>query len=195
MTGNALGQFASPDITPAALASRGWTAAGLQAFLTRGLAPQGTAFSEMHPVIAHSTRYLSAADAQAAVTYLLGDDPPPPAPPPTVNADAVGLAPGRAVYVDVCAGCHGLDGDGKPHTVVPLQMNSTLRLTDPRNLIVSVLHGIGAQDFPGLESMQAMPGFANELSDQQVAELTNYLRAAWGGQRADVTADAVRRLR
>jgi mono/diheme cytochrome c family protein len=40
-----------------------------------------------------------------------------------------------------------------------------------------------------------MPGFADKLSDEQAATLVNYLRAAWGGQKPDVTAAAVRALR
>jgi mono/diheme cytochrome c family protein len=40
-----------------------------------------------------------------------------------------------------------------------------------------------------------MPGFADKLSDQQAAALANYLRVAWGGQKPDVTATAVRALR
>ena len=51
-----------------------------------------------------------------------------------------------------------------------------------------MLDGIGAQNFPNLESMQAMPGFADKLTDQQAADLANYLRAAWGAQTPDVTA-------
>jgi mono/diheme cytochrome c family protein len=50
-TGFALGRVAAPDITPTGLAARGWTAAALVAFLGGGLARQGSAFSDMHPVI------------------------------------------------------------------------------------------------------------------------------------------------
>ena len=60
--------------------------------------------------------------------------------------------------------------------------NSVLRLTDPRNLIQAILHGIAAQNFPDQQSMQAMPGFADKLSDAQAADLANYLRATWGGR-------------
>ena len=186
LAGYTLGQFSAPNITPAGLASRGWTAAGLAAFLGSGLSPQGSAFSEMHPVIAVSTRHLTPEDLHAVVTYLLGDHPPAPA-SATAPSDAAAAMPGRQVYLGVCAGCHGLEGAGKPHTVVAMRENSVLRLDDPRNLILAVLHGIGAQDFPNLESMQAMPGFGRMLSDQQVAEVANYLRAAWGGQKPDVT--------
>jgi len=60
---------------------------------------------------------------------------------------------------------------------------------------VALLDGIAAQDFPKGESMQEMPGFAQQLSDAELVELVNYLRVSAGGQRADVTADAVAALR
>jgi mono/diheme cytochrome c family protein len=197
-TGFALGRVAAPDITPAGLAARGWTAAALVAFLGRGLARQGSAFSDMHPVIMLSTRNLTPADLDAVATYLLGDSPPAPtslaAPDPAdVAADANGA--GRISYVALCAGCHGLEGNGVPNTVVAMRNNSTLRLADPRNLIVAMLDGIGAENFPHRQSMQAMPGFADKLSDAEAAALANYLRVTWGGQKGDVTADAVRALR
>ena len=56
MTGFALGRFAAPDITPAGLAARGWTSAALRDYLGRGIADQGSAFSDMHPVVMLSTR-------------------------------------------------------------------------------------------------------------------------------------------
>ena len=84
---------------------------------------------------------------------------------------------------------------GIPNTIVPLRNNSTLRLADPRNLIVATLDGIGPQNFPHRMSLPTMPGFADKLTDEQAAALINYLRAAWGGQKSDVTAAAVRALR
>ena len=117
LIGFALGRVAAPDITPAGLASRGWTAAGLRAYLGRGLARQGSAFGDMHPVIMLSTRNLTAEDLNAVAIYLLGDNPPPPAPLPppdaTESAEAASGA-GRMSYVALCAGCHGLDGNGVP---------------------------------------------------------------------------------
>jgi len=43
--------------------------------------------------------------------------------------------------------------------------------------------------------MQAMPGFSAQLSDEELAQLANYLRATQGGQAADVTAETVKKLR
>jgi mono/diheme cytochrome c family protein len=194
MTGFALGRFEAPDITPTGLASRGWTAAALRDFLGSGLVEDGSAFSDMHPVVMLSTRHLTPNDLVRAVKYLMGDTPPPPVSLPAAPATAT-TSPGRITYLALCAGCHGLDGDGIPNTVVPMRGNTTLRLTDPRNLIVSMLDGIAAQNFPNLQSMQAMPGFADKLSDQQAADLANYLRISFGGQKGDVTPTVVRALR
>src|SRR5262249_37528406 len=113
----------------------------------RGLARQGSAFSDMHAVIMLSTRNLTLS------------------------------------YGALCVGCHGLEGNGMPNTVVAMRDNSTLRLADPRNLIVAMLDGIGAENFPHRQSMQAMPGFADKLSDAEAAALANYLRVTWGGQK------------
>jgi mono/diheme cytochrome c family protein len=144
-----------------------------------------------------STQYLSQADLAAMSTYLLGDKPAAPQPIKLVAATADNadqLKAGRAHYLAVCAGCHGRDGEGKPHVAVPMLGNSTVRNADARNLIVSMLDGIDEQHFPGTEAMQAMPGFA-QMGDAELAQLANYLRAGFGGQPADITADHVKGLR
>jgi mono/diheme cytochrome c family protein len=193
LTGFALGRVAAPDITPAGLAARGWTPASLGTYLSRGIAGPGSAFADMHQVVVLSTRNLRPDDVAAMTTYLLGDKPPLPAPTPA--APAATNEAGRTGYVALCAGCHGLEGQGIPNTIVALRGNSTLRLADPRNLIVATLDGIGPQNFPHRMSLPAMPGFADKLNDEQAAVLVNYLRAAWGGQKPDVTAATVRALR
>ncbi len=195
LQGGALGRIAAPDITPAALAARGWTGADLQAYFSTGVARQGSAFGEMHRVVYLSTQHLNRDDARALATYLLGDAPPAPAPVKPQSADAEQLAAGRNLYLDSCAGCHGREGEGKPHVAIAMKDNSTLRQGDARNLIVSMLDGIEAQPFAGVERMQPMPGFAATYSDEQMAQLANYLRATWGGQPGDVTADKVKSLR
>jgi mono/diheme cytochrome c family protein len=73
--------------------------------------------------------------------------------------------------------------------------NSTLRQADSHNLIVTMLDGMRAAEFAGTESMQEMPGFAKTLSDEELAQLANYLRSGWGGQAGDVSAAGVKALR
>ena len=157
----ALARVAAPDITPAGLAARGWTGADLQTFFGVGIAPQGSAFGEMYPVVHLSTQTMTKDDLRALSVYLLGDTPPAPQPVKPVSADAAQLAAGRSVYLAVCAGCHGFNGEGKPHVAVPMNGNSTVRQGDPRNLLVAMLDGIGEQKFAGFENLQPMPGFAH----------------------------------
>jgi mono/diheme cytochrome c family protein len=73
--------------------------------------------------------------------------------------------------------------------------NSTLRQADPHNLLVAMLDGIDTQKFSGLENMQAMPAFSSTLSDDELAQLANYLRSTWGGQPGNVTVEDVKALR
>ncbi len=70
----------APDITPEALAARGWTTKDLQQFFMTGIAPQGSAFSDMHPVIYLSSQHLTPEDNKAIATYLMGDNPPATSP-------------------------------------------------------------------------------------------------------------------
>ena len=73
--------------------------------------------------------------------------------------------------------------------------NSTLRDVDSTNLINAVLDGLPEQAFPNNQNMQSMPGFADKLNDQQIADLVNFLRVQWGGQAADVTPEQIKALR
>jgi mono/diheme cytochrome c family protein len=96
--------------------------------------------------------------------------------------------------LNVCAGCHAVGGEGKPHIAVAMRGNTTLRLEDPRNLVRVIEDGIGEQKFAGFEHMQPMPGFADKLSPEQMTDLLNYLRQGWGGQSAELAVGDVQKL-
>lgn len=195
LAGGTLGLFSAPGITAGQLAERGWSAESLEQFLRRGYSASGSAFDEMHPVIANSTQYLSDADARAMVTFLLGDAPPPPQ--PVAPIDTTSLAAGRSHYMALCASCHGSEGLGRQLTMPPLHGNSTVRQADGRNLVLSILVGLPRRtgEQAGPTTLPGMPGFAHELDDQAVADLANYVRGQMGGQRADITAARAAELR
>jgi hypothetical protein len=146
----------------------------------------------MHPVIVLSTQHLEETEVEATATYLLGDHPPPLASLP----DAVPVAarlPGRTTYLAVCAPATDLTARVSRILWWCCEVSRccgwTIRATDP-----TVLDGIGAQDFPNLESMQAMLGFADKLADRRVGDLGNYLRDAWRPQKPDLTPALVRSM-
>ncbi|WP_213954622.1 MULTISPECIES: cytochrome c [unclassified Variovorax] len=193
--GAQLGRWLAPDITPKGLAERGWTEKDIGTFMKTGVAPQGSAWGEMHTVVALSTQHLTDEDSKAMVRFMTGDKPLAAVPAKEDPGADQKLGPGRQTYLNVCAGCHGVNGEGRSHVAVAMAGNSTLRIGDPRNLVVSVLDGIEAQQFTGYERMQEMPGFADKLSDAEVADLSNYLRVRFAGQPASVTAEAVSKMR
>ena len=195
LNGNVLARIGAPDISPAGLSAAGWTAADLASFLSTGVAPQGSAYGEMFAVVHLSTQHLTPGDLASMTTYLLGDKPLAPQPLKAAEAGNATLDAGRRTYIAVCAGCHGLDGGGKPHVAVAMKGNTTVRNADPHNLIAVTLDGIEAQHFGRKESMQPMPGFANRLTDKEVADLSNFLRASWGGQAANISESQVKDLR
>lgn len=190
--GNLAGRFMAPDLTPKGLTERGWDKASLTRFFSKGLAPQGSAFSDMYLVIHNSTSHLTDTDVDAIATFLLGDNPPATKVVESKQADLSG--PGYDTYLTMCASCHNIDGSGKPNVSVPLVGNSTVMNPNSHNLIVAILDGLPWQTFPDEERLQSMPEFASEMSDSEIAELVNFLRTQWGGLEGDVTAEQVKAL-
>lgn len=180
LAGNRMGRLGAPDITPTGLAAMGWTQQDLASFLTIGVAPQGSAYGEMFEVVHLSTKHLVPNDMEALTTYLMGDKPRPAQPLKVAGAADAEIDAGRRSYVALCAGCHGLDGSGKPHVAVAMKGNTSVRNPDAHNLIAVTLDGIAARHFGDKESMQEMPGFAGKLTDRDVADLLTYMRASWG---------------
>ncbi|MGO1071786.1 c-type cytochrome [Lysobacter sp. CA199] len=195
---NRLGRFAAPDITPKGLNARGWDRASLREYLSTGVAAPAVASDEMLKVVNLSTSRLKPDDLDAITVYLTGDAPldrSAAATPPVAPSSVADASPARDRYLALCAGCHGRDGAGVPHVAPGLRDNSSLRDTDPHNLIVAILDGLPEHDLPGLERMQEMPGFADSLDDAQIAELAQWLRGRHGRPTQTVTAKQVRELR
>ncbi|WP_248307974.1 cytochrome c [Bosea sp. AS-1] len=190
----------APDITKEGLTRMGFDPLTLAAFMKSGLSVQGSMTHQMFEVVHFSTQHMTEDDLRAMSAYLFDLDAlpaasaTPPAPKPVEVPAAIATA-ARKTYLDLCSGCHGAEGQGIPHVAVPLATNASLRLSSPRNFVRAVLHGIPAQRFPGLERMEAMPGFTELVDDKALADLTNWMRARWGGQQPNVTAEEVGKLR
>lgn len=183
----------APDISPVGLARRGWTDDDLASFMKIGLAPQGTMTFRMYPVLNHSTKYLSDRDIDAMVAYLM-DGTDRAGPQKVTPSPAEGFEEGRRLYVGLCAGCHGSNGEGQPHASVPLDTNTTAMLDNPINLVRIIREGVPARSLAGGERMQEMPAFGDRLSDQELAALVNYLRVRWGGRPGDVDVERIAEL-
>jgi len=96
--------------------------------------------------------------------------------------------------MSACAGCHGAKGEGIPNVAPAMKGNATLAMSDPLNTLTVILNGIPTQTFPGGQRMYAMPPFAHVLSEEEIAELTGWIRAEWGGQGGPVSVEQVRAI-
>ncbi|WP_422911207.1 cytochrome c [Pseudomonas sp. MAC6] len=197
LQGGVLLGYEAPSLLAEDLAERGWSTDDLATFLKHGISAQGSMFNEMYPVLHHSTQYLPLDDHKAMATYLLGDQPPAPRKVSAVAFEQLDASAqqGRQHYLNLCAGCHGVAGEGVPHVAVAMDGNTTLRLNDARNLLRVIDDGIKEQQFTGFERMQPMPGFSDKLDDGQLRDLLHYLRQTWGGQAAELSPQQVSQLR
>ena len=187
-TGTEIDGFYAPDIASAALA-KSWDKASLVQFLKTGSVPNRTAvFGPMAEVVHDSLAYLTDADLGAMATYLLDSPPPPDMPAPQklspLPADVYQRA--AALYIDNCATCHQSGGVGIAGSIPPLAGNPAVTASEPYNVLMAMLGGL-----PGSGSYGAMPSFAGRLSDQQAADLANYVRTSWGNKAAADTTPAM----
>lgn len=204
------GWYAPPITADLRTGIGAWTTTQLVDYLQTGDVPhRALVAGPMADAIDHSFAKLDRADLSAIATYLLDGIPTPSA---SSAAQASGSAAaerdeatlrgvsraaqpsGAQLYSGNCAACHQIDGNGTRDGDAPsLIAISDVQRDDPDNLIMAILHGV---DREGARP-RLMPAFANEMNDQEVATLVNYVRERFGtGTHATpVSSEAVHRLR
>jgi mono/diheme cytochrome c family protein len=103
----------------------------------------------------------------------------------TEQADANGIAHGRAVYLRYgCSTCHGKDGKGgfaNPNAETEGKVPGVTFVAEGftrRELRKKILEGfapVGKKDPNGPRPPFRMPGWAGQMSDQEVTDLVDYL--------------------
>ncbi len=204
LTGGTLEGWHAPDLTGNVKSGLGrWSQQDIVDFLKTGQTSHSTAFGSMRDVVTHSTQHLSEGDLKAIAVYLKSlksSDPQAQAPKAnTATVDALIKGdiskPGAREYVDNCAACHRLDGQGYARTFPALAHNSAVLSDDPSSLISIVLKGGQAPITRDAVTGLTMPDFAWRLSDKQVADLLTFVRSGWGNNAGPVTADQVKEIR
>jgi len=95
--------------------------------------------------------------------------------------------PGASIYQAACATCHEADRP-LPYSGINLRLSTGLSAPDARNAANVILAGIRPV---GGEHSPIMPGFANSMTDDQVAALLNYLRSRFSTQPAWTGVDQI----
>lgn len=194
--GNVLEGWDAVDIRPQSLRRQGWDRAQLRQLLTTGSSERGTLFGEMYRVMQHSLRHLSDEDINAMITFLLDDSEALPERSGNSESAAQNYPRGRGDFIAYCAGCHGRAGSGITQAFAPgMDNNAAIRATNPHNAIAVILRGLPAQRLDRERARAGMPSFHRQLDDARIAELVNFMRAAWSRGGAEVTAEEVARIR
>jgi mono/diheme cytochrome c family protein len=147
----------------------------------------------MANVITYSTSLLDDADRRAIAVYLKSQ----PASPSVASSspDAGAMRRGAEIYSDACASCHLEDGLGQSRVFPPLGNDSMLQQPDPTGLQRLILAGTRIGISSWRPSPLSMPSFAWKLTDQEIADVSTFIRNSWGNRAAAVSASDVRDLR
>jgi thiosulfate dehydrogenase len=179
-----------------------WTVDDTVLFLKTGQNRFATASGNMGEVIQHSTQHLADADLKAMATYLKslprGEHDLVTANEPVVNVakvpDNLYATRGGLGYVQFCVDCHRSDGAGVPKVFPPLAQNPAITSDDPATLVHITLTGWKTAATETHPRVFTMPSFAR-LSDQELADILNFVRASWGNGARPVAVDEVRKMR
>jgi mono/diheme cytochrome c family protein len=173
---------------------KSWSVDDIVEYLQSGRNGRSHAGGLMAEVVANSTSKMSDADARAIAIYLkdlpAGVAEPVVTPPPQAE-----MAAGRAVYAHACVACHEADGSGTPRIYPPLPGNANLQSADPSSMLRIILDGAQTVTTPRAPNPGSMPAYAKQLSDQEIADVTNYIRNSWGNTAPLVTPAQVEKAR
>lgn len=204
LRGARLDGWYAPDLTGYSHGGPGsWSQDDIRSWLKTGHNGKSAAFGPMAEVVEKSTQYLTDNDADAIAVYLRSLKPARRVISPPANDPATGMElargndsqTGAKEYVDNCAACHRLDGNGYTSTFPALAQNSVVLSDDPSSLINLVLYGGRTPVTRDALSGLPMPAFGWRLNDQQAADVVTFIRNGWGNRASVVTAEQVKALR
>lgn len=185
--------WSAVNLTQATDGLASWSQEDIFNYLHTGHGARAGTFGPMNEVITESLQKLSAEDVTAMSVYIKSLPPIERAPELTLSADE--LRAGELLYTVHCGTCHLPSGEGDPSIGPPVAGSAIVQAEDPASLINVILYGAEVP-FPAPPgAWKSMEAFGQKLDDDEVAELSNYLRASWGNRGGRVTEDDVIRQR
>jgi mono/diheme cytochrome c family protein len=173
---------------------KSWSVDDVVEYLSSGRNAKSHADGLMAEVVVNSTSKMSDGDIRAMAVYL--KDLPAGAPEPAVAAPPqMEMIAGEKIYKSACTACHELDGSGAPRIYPPLPGNANLQSADPSSALRIILDGAETVTTPRAPNAGSMPAYAAKLSNQEIAEVTTYIRNSWGNAAPVVTPAQVAKAR
>ena len=141
----------------------------------------------MAEVVAESLQYAPEDELQAMAVYLKSlpnsektgnvNEAAPQYELPVAIRDV-----GKDLYEKNCADCHGRQGEGHEPAAPPLAGNRAVTMPVAVNSIRMILFGGYAPGTAANPRPFGMPPYSLTLSDEQIAEVLDYVRTSWGNQ-------------
>jgi len=173
---------------------KSWSVEDIAEYLQSGRNGRSHAGELMSEVVVNSTSKMSDADIRAIAVYL--KDLPAGAPEPKVTPPPPAqMAQGEKLYKGACIACHEADGSGAPRIYPPLPGNANLQSADASSALRVILDGAQTVTTPRAPNKGSMPAYAAKMTDQEIADVTNYIRNSWGNAAPLVTAEQVAKAR
>lgn len=162
----------------------------IAALLKTGHNQVATVTGPMAEEVDYASSHFKDDDLKAIATYLKslpgsGDNPAP------LDPSDPRMAAGKAIFRDTCSACHGLDGKGVPSLFPALAKAPAVRSKDPTSAIRVVLRGARSVATPAEPTAPAMPSYAWQLNNNEIAAVLTYVRNSWGKAAPPVSADDV----
>lgn len=193
--GAVIDNWTAPNLTGDARVGLGaWTEADIAEYLKTGRNAHAGAGGAMADVVTYSTSLMSDAD-RAAIAVYLKSLPAGSSQSTVAPLDAASYSRGGAIYSDACTSCHLENGKGQAHLFPPLGNNAMVQQNDATGLEHLILSGTSVAATPTRPSPLSMPAFAWKLTDQEIADVTTFVRNSWGNRAPAVTAKEVGALR
>jgi mono/diheme cytochrome c family protein len=186
LRGGPIDKWYAPNITSSKSEGIGkYSDAQLFQYLKTGAAPgMGVVVGPMAQTMHESLGKLTDSDLHDIVLYLKSTKPQEGYTKTEPAAGNTELASNGQSYLNYCASCHGQNGEGLGKAIPNLAGNGSVASGGPQTVIRVILGGVMAQ-----KTYSAMPAIGARMSDQEVADVTNYVRSAWGNG-APATAGA-----
>jgi mono/diheme cytochrome c family protein len=194
--GYSLQGWFAPNITnDARRGLGGWSVEEIATYLRTGHNAFAAASGPMGEEVTRSSSQMTEADLRAVAVFLKslpGQNGERTTPLAAANP---AMTAGGAIYGDLCTACHGKDGGGVAGLIPPLKAALSVQSLDPTSLLRVVLRGAQSIATDNAPTAAAMPSFAWQLDDDEVASVTTYIRNAWGNAAPAVAAGAVEKAR
>jgi len=110
-----------------------------------------------------------------------------------IDSSSINYPEGEAVYLKTCIACHQAKGEGVVGAFPPLD-NSDYLFADKDRAISQIIKGSSGEMIVNGETYNTiMP--PQELTDEEVRDVMNYILNAWGNDEGEVTLEDVKRVK